>query len=142
MTCSALRLDLTIPEILVGRTPLLRWPLEGVFRYAHMLAGEPVQSDGGCRYPLAVEDVKTVSVPLPLSRPIDIELLHEDGALGVMLPNIPGLLSFLRPALEPWMIRAPELTPDGVAVLLRPRPGGRISVSLGSLGEISVEVPR
>lgn len=141
MTCSALRLNLLVPELRAGLISF-RLPLEEIFRSAGVLADEPSPVDGGQSYPLAVEDWKTLIFPLPFSRTIEVELLHNEGMLEVMMPGIPGLIKVLLPAIRPWLVGEPRTVPNGIVLLLRPQQGNKLSLSLGSMGEVALEVPR
>ena len=140
----ALRLDLCVPAIQAGGLKLgalTGLDLAGLL--GDYLVAAPSTSGTQTRYPVAFGDGISVSWPLrlPLIGEVEFGLGNEDGHLALRVPAMPFITAPVEARIGRHAIGQPRRFAGQKVYQLRIRPGERVAVPMGALGEIAVENP-
>lgn len=142
MRSQAMRLDLCVPAIQAGGLKLGRvtgLELSGLL--ADYLVAPPTTEERSTRYPVAFEEGISVSWPirLPLFGEVEVGLGNEDGLLALRVPALPFVTGPLEARIAGRVVGKPRREGLEVVYRLRLRPGARVAVPMGMLGEVAVE---
>ncbi len=149
-----LRLNLVVPSVNVGgMTPgmLAGVDLAGVLTEAGVLRGVPIPRGSEVVYALALPDGVEVAIPvssgqggglLAMLGKLEVVLGNDRGRLRLLVPQVPFVPGMVQSALGDWLTDGPVYSPAGVAFWLRLAPGADLSLALGPVGRLGLEVPR
>lgn len=140
----ALRLDLCVPTVQAGGlklSALTGLDLAGLL--GDCLVAAPTTAEGRTRYPVAFVDGVSVSWPLrlPLIGEVEFGLGNEDGHLALRVPALPFITAPVEARIGRYVTGLPRRSGAQKVYRLQVRPGERVAVPVGMLGEIAVEAP-